>query len=336
MKRGTMSSRALQAQTVTPPDSAFWRVAATFMISLFLINASLYAQGTPASPPSVLLVPRPSSATPLTIEPGDVISIQIFNTPELSASHRVGPDGAISLPGTGEIKMTGLTPVQAGSAIEKTLRDDQIMLDPHVSVSVTEYTTEGVTVLGEVKNPGTYPLLGPQSLYNALAAAGGVTPHEGSTITVTHPSDPEHPRIIRVDTSQSAADQQFALVQPGDVVLVSKAGVIYVIGDVTHPGEFYISNSQPLRALNAVALAEGLKETAAASHASIIRSTGDGAETIPVDLSKVSKNKALDPVLEPSDILVVPRSGFKQFVNVALPGLSVAAANAAALALITH
>ena len=330
-----MRNRALQAQTVTPTDSAFWRVAATFMISLFLISAGLYAQGT-ASAPSVMLVPRPSSATPLTIEPGDVISVQIFNTPELSASHRVGPNGAISLPGTGEIKMTGLTPLQAGSAIEKTLRDDQIMLDPHVSVSVTEYTTEGITVLGEVKSPGTYPLLGPQSLYSALAAAGGVTPQEGSTITITHRSDPEHPRIIRVDTSQSSADQQFALVQPGDVVLVSKAGVIYVIGDVGHPGEYYIRNSQPLRVLNALALAEGLKQTAAASHASIIRSNGDGAETIPVDLTKVTKNKALDPVLEPSDILVVPQSGFKQFVSVALPGITGAAANAAALALISH
>jgi polysaccharide export outer membrane protein len=331
-----MRSPALQAQTVTTPDSAFWRVAATLMICLFMINAGLYAQGTAAPSPSVMLVPRPSSATPLTIEPGDVISVQVFNTPELSASHRVGPDGAISLPGTGEIKMTGLTPLQAGSAIEKTLRDDQIMLNPQVSVSVTEYTTEGITVLGEVKNPGTYPLLGQQSLYSALAAAGGVTPHEGSTITVTHRADPEHPRTIRVDTSQTSADQQFALVQPGDVVLVSKAGVIYVIGDVGHPGEYYISNGQPLRALNALALAEGLRETAAASHASIIRSNGDGAEIIPVDLTKVAKNKALDPFLEPSDILVVPRSGFKQFVNVALPGITGAAANAAALALISH
>ena len=257
MKRGTMSSRALQAQTVTPPDSAFWRVAATFMISLFLINASLYAQGTPASPPSGLLVPRPSSATPLTIEPGDVISIQIFNTPELSASHRVGPDGAISLPGTGEIKMTGLTPVQAGSAIEKTLRDDQIMLDPHVSVSVTEYTTEGVAVLGHVKSPGTYPLLGPQSLYSALAAAGGATPR-GIHYHGYPPVRPGTPKDHRVDTSQSSTDQQFALVLPGDVVLVSKAGVIYVIGDVGHPGEYFIRNSQPLRVLNAFALAEDL------------------------------------------------------------------------------
>jgi polysaccharide biosynthesis/export protein len=314
----------------------FWLVAAAFLISLFVINTGLYAQGTPASAPSVLLVPRPSSATPLTIESGDVISVQIFNTPELSANHRVGPDGGISLPGTGEIKMTGLTPLQAGSAIEKLLRDSQIMLDPHVSVTVTEYTTQGVTVLGEVKNPGTYPLLGPQSLLTALAAAGGVTPQEGSTITVTPRTDPEHPKTIRVDASGSAADQQFTLVQPGDVVLVSKAGAIYVIGDVAHPGEYFISNSRPLRALNAVALAEGLRETAAASHASIIRTNGDGAETIPVDLAKVAKNKAPDPVLEPSDILVVPRSGFKQFVSIALPGVTGAAANAAALALISH
>jgi polysaccharide export outer membrane protein len=336
-----MSSRAFQRLPETPQGPAFWRVAATVLISLFVVNAFVYAQGTAAqgtaaSTPSVRLVPRPASATPLTIESGDAISVQVFNTPELSANHRVGPEGEISLPGAGAIKVTGLTPLQAGSAIEKLLHDSQIMLDPHVSVTVTEYTTEGITVLGEVKSPGTYPLLGRQSLYTALAAAGGVTPHEGSTITINHRDDPEHPKIVRVDASGSATDQQLTLVQPGDIVLVSKAGAIYVIGDVAHPGEYFISNSQPLRALNAVALAEGLRDTAAASHASIIRTNGDGAETIPVNLAKVAKNEAPDPVLQPSDILVVPPSGFKEFMKIALPGVTGAAANAAALALISH
>jgi polysaccharide export outer membrane protein len=139
-----------------------------------------------------------------------------------------------------------------------------------------------------------------------------------------------------VDVSGSAANQQFTLVQPGDIVLVSTAGAIYVIGDVAHPGEYFISNNQPLRALNAVALAEGLRDSAAASHASIIRTNGDGAETIHVNLSKVAKNEAPDPVLQPSDILVVPSSGFKEFMKIALPGVTGAAANAAALALISH
>jgi polysaccharide export outer membrane protein len=301
-----------------------------------VVNCGLYAQSVAPPAPSVLLVPRPASTTPLTIESGDAINVQVFNTPELSANHRVGPEGEISLPGAGAIKVTGLTPLQAGSSIEKLLRDSQIMLDPHVSVTVTEYTTEGITVLGEVRNPGTYPLLGRQSLYSALAAAGGVTPREGSTITVTHRDDPEHPKTVRVDVSGSAANQQFTLVQPGDIVLVSTAGAIYVIGDVAHPGEYFISNNQPLRALNAVALAEGLRDSAAASHASIIRTNGDGAETIHVNLSKVAKNEAPDPVLQPSDILVVPSSGFKEFMKIALPGVTGAAANAAALALISH
>src|SRR5580698_2807635 len=198
-KRGTMYSRAPLRQTATPRPFAFWRIASVFLISLFVVNCGLYAQSVASPAPSVLLVPRPASTTPLTIESGDAINVQVFNTPELSAIHRVGPEGEISLPGAGAIKVTGLTPLQAGSSIEKLLRDSQIMLDPHVSVTVTEYTTEGITVLGEVRNPGTYPLLGRQSLYSALAAAGGVTPREGSTITVTHRDDPEHPKTVRVD-----------------------------------------------------------------------------------------------------------------------------------------
>lgn len=291
----------------------------------------------PAMPPApaARLLPRAIEATPLTIEPGDLINLQVFDTPEVSGNHRIGPSGAIDLPGTGEITLAGLTPLEGARLVETRLRDAQIMLDPHVSITVTEYTTAGITVLGEVKSPGTYSLLGPQSLYTALAAAGGVTSKEGPTITVAHRSDPSHPVVIRVNTPNYAPDQQAMVVQPGDTVLVSQARPIYVIGDVTHPGEYYINNGQPLRTLNVLALAQGLKDTAAASHASIIRTSATGVpETIPVNLTKVERNQAVDPVLEPSDILVVPRSGAKQFEIVALPGVVGAIANAAALALI--
>ena len=302
----------------------------------FMGGADLAAQQTPLSPPSqaARLIPRPIAATPLSIDAGDLIDVQVFNTPELSSAHRIGADGSIELPGTGAIKVAGLPPLEAGTLIEKRLRDAQIMLDPHVSVTVTEYTTEGITVLGEVKIPGTYPLLGQQSLYTALAAAGGVTPQEGATITVTHRATPSLPEVIRVRSSSYAADERLTLVQPGDVVFVSQAGAIYVIGDVEHPGQYFLSNGEPLRALNALALAQGLKESAAPNKASIIRRTDSGAETIPVDLRLIQKNEALDPVLEPSDILVVPRSGMKTFLNATLPGASSAVVNAAALALI--
>ena len=172
-EKGSMCRHAVKRRTA-PPDRAFWRVAATFLITC--------SQSMPFSMRRAPLLPLrpartdPASATPLTIDSGDVINVQIFNTPELSANHRVGSDGEITLPGAGAVKVAGFTPLQAGSAIEKLLRDTQIMLDPHVTVTVTEYTTEGITVLGEVRNPGTYPLLGTQSLNSALAAAGGVTP----------------------------------------------------------------------------------------------------------------------------------------------------------------
>ena len=314
------------------------RLGFVVCFGLLLGARALIAQQSPLTPPSqaARLIPRPIAATPLSIDAGDLVDVQVFNTPELSANHRVGADGSIELPGTSAIKVAGLTPIEAATLIENRLRDAQIMLEPHVSVTVTEYTTEGITVLGEVKLPGTYPLLGQQSLYTALAAAGGVTPQEGSTITVTHRANPGVPEVIRVRSSSYAADERLTLVQPGDVVFVSQAGAIFVVGDVEHPGQYFLSNGEPLRALNALALAQGLKESAAPKKASIIRRTNGGAETIPVDLRLISKNQALDPVLEPSGILVVPRSGVRTFLNATLPGASSAVVNAAALALIYH
>ena len=312
------------------------RIGLAVLLVASIAGVDVVAQQVPSSPPSqaARLIPRLIAATPLSIDAGDLIDVQVFNTPELSASHRIGADGSIELPGTGPIKIAGLTPLEAGTLIEKRLRDAQIMLEPQVSVTVTEYTTEGITVLGEVKMPGTYPLLGRQSLYTALAAAGGVTPQEGSTITVTHRADPSNPEVIRVRSSSYAADERLTLVQPGDVVFVSQAGAIYVVGDVERPGQYFLSNGEPIRALNALALAQGLKESAAPNKASIIRRTDTGAQTIPVDLKLIQKNEALDPVLEPSDILVVPRSGVKTFLNATLPSASSAVVNAAALALI--
>ena len=306
--------------------------------ALSVATLQCWAQRLPAAAPAPApvkqLIPRAAEGTPTSIESGDLLSVQVFDTPELSASHRVEPDGTIALPGSGTIHVAGLTPSAAGDAVAERLRSAQIMLHPQVSVTITEFTSAGISILGEVKLPGTYTLLGPQTLYTVLAAAGGVTPNQGSTITITHHSEPKTPVTLRIPDRAYNQQEATTVVYPGDTVYVSESGVIYVVGDVTRPGQYHLTNGQPLRALNAVALAEGMRTTAAMSHASIIRTTADGAETIHLDLGKIAKNEASDPVLEPADILVIPRSGAKEFFQLALPGVTGAAANAASLALI--
>ena len=286
--------------------------------------------------PTPRLNPLPSSSNNLQIGPGDLLDIQVFNTPELTAKHQVSQSGKIRIAGTGDIVVDGMTPLEAGAEIERRLQSAEVMLDPQVTVLVQDHAAREVSVLGQVNRPGTYLLQGWPSLASALGAAGGVTSKEGPTITITHRSNPSHPEVIRVEADRPAGSQAGLTLQASDVIFVSQAGVIYVVGDVGKPGEYYLSNGRPLRALEALALAEGLKQNARPEKAAIIRPTQTGADTIPVNLSRIQKNMATDTVLEPYDILVVPHSGLKEFTVATLPGLTGAAANAVALALVTR
>jgi polysaccharide export outer membrane protein len=274
-------------------------------------------------------------AAPLLIGAGDLLDVQVFNTPELSNKVRVDQDGNVVMPLAGTMKLAGDTPAEAARTVEDALRSAHIMLDPHVTVFVSEYATQGVTVLGEVKGPGTYSLFGAHSLSDALAAAGGLTVIVGPTLTITHPNDREHPIVVDINTPAFQQEQQRLSVDPGDTIVVSKAKMIYVVGDVGHPGAYYLEDGQAVTILRALAFASGVNVTAATTKASIIRPVGEnGAVTIPVDLKKIINNQTKDLTLQASDVLVVPRSGLKVFLQYALPGATSAVTSAASTALI--
>jgi polysaccharide export outer membrane protein len=288
------------------------------------MNATRTARTVDVAAPSVMR-----------LAPQDLIDLEVFNTPELSAkSLRVSQDGYIDLPVAGKLFVAGLTPIEADAAVAKLLKSAEIMLDPRVTILVTEYPTEGVSVLGEVNKPGTYLLLGKHSLYDALSQAGGITQREGATIVLTHQSDPTHAITIPVDSPNYSQQQRLTSIDPGDVVVVSRADSIFVIGDVNHAGEFPVVSGKQYGTLDAVALASGSTHTAKLEKASIVRDTGSGIVTIPVNLKKIAENKETDQVLLPGDVLVIPRSGVRQFLDYALPNATGALAGAVGAAII--
>ncbi len=292
-------------------------------LSLFGVEQVQHASFAHAQGGTLITRAQPGRAgnTSLLLSIGDLLDVEVFSTPELSAPKvRIGQDGSIVLPVVGAIHVAGLTPLEADAAIEKRLRDDQILLTPSVTVLVDDYATKGIDVLGEVKAPGIYTFLGSHSLYDALSAAGGVTALEGSTITISHPQDPQQPVVIRVSDPNFSAIQQTTVVQPGDVVEVSRADSVYVVGDVSHSGQFPIQYGRSITALDALSLA-GPNLTAKLTKASIVRKTeSGGALFIPIDLKKIEKTAALDPILQPDDVLVIPRSDAKAMLNVLIPG----------------
>ncbi|MGA2648263.1 MAG: polysaccharide biosynthesis/export family protein [Candidatus Sulfotelmatobacter sp.] len=267
-----------------------------------LAGDSMPAASVPFSPPAIHA---------LQISAGDLLDLNVFDTPELSAKLRVDEQGKVTLPVVGTVPVLGLTAEQAGQAIEARFRETDVLKDPHVSVTVLEFSTQGVTVLGEVKNPGVYPLLGAHGLLDLISAAGGETTGAGKDVTVTHRDDPDHPVIVKIESKPGSTAAFNVDVRPGDTIMVSHAGIVYVVGDVGKPGGFLIENNDRLTVLEAIALAQGTNRTASLNHAKLIRKTGGVRKEVPVPLKKILANKAEDELLADGDILFVPGSGPK-------------------------
>jgi polysaccharide biosynthesis transport protein len=278
------------------------------LLLVLLFNVRVAAQ-TAVQP--VTKAPSAPVAYALKISTGDLLDLKVFDTPDLSAKLRVDEHGNISLPLGGTIGVSGLTAEESASAIEKRLRDDKILKDPHISVTVLEYATQGIAVLGEVKNPGVYPLLGAHGLLDLISAAGGTTPNAGRTVTITHRDDADHPVIAKIDNGTANSSAYKVDVRPGDTIMVSHAGIVYVVGDVGKPGGFLLEKNDQLTVLQAVALAQGANRTASLNQAKLIRVVDSQRQEMPIPLKKILSNKAADEPLADGDILFVPSSGPK-------------------------
>jgi polysaccharide export outer membrane protein len=267
-----------------------------------------------AQPPETHPQRTAASNTPhaLLISSGDLLEVVVFDTPELSGRLRVNEIGEVTIPIAGAVRVSGMTAENAAATIENKLRGMDVLKDPHVSIFISEYATQGVTVTGEVKSPGSYALLGSHGLLEMISAAGGTTPGASRSVTVSHKSDPEHPEVLVLDTRPGSIPPSFDL-RPGDTIVVSKAEVAYVVGEIAKPGVFVIEGNDRLTLLQLVALAGGTRQFAAQDKAHLIRKTANGREDFIVPLKEILRGKAFDTPLKDGDILFVPTSGGKTF-----------------------
>jgi polysaccharide biosynthesis/export protein len=246
------------------------------------------------------------------IGPGDLIEVSVYGAPDYIKDVRVGSTGEITLPLAGTVKIGGLTPAKAEALIAKRLSDGNYFNDPRVSVLEKEFTTQGISVLGEVQKPGVYQLPGPRKLFDALSAAGGTTPRAGNTVSLLHRSDSQKAEVVTMSYDGKSSSENNIYVYPGDTVVVSKAGVVYVVGDVRLPGGFVMENSH-MTILQAYAMAQGAGPSAALDRAQLIRKAGPEShpqETL-ISLKNILSAKSPDLNLQPDDIVFVPTSGTK-------------------------
>jgi len=271
-------------------------------LASILLLAALSAGGQTSATAPVAAAPA------LKISAGDLLDITVFDTPELSSKVRVDHLGNINLPVGGELHVGDLIVEQAATAIEQRLLEKDIVKNPHVSVFILEYATQGVTVLGEVKTPGVYPVLGARTLYDFISAAGGTTATASNTAAIMRRAQPDKQEVVHLSNDPAKATAANIPIGPGDTILVPRAGIVYVVGDVGKPGGFLIDNTERLTVLQAVALAAGTNRTAALNGSKLIRKSVSGREEIPLPLKKILQNKSADLRLEDGDILFVPAS----------------------------
>jgi len=239
----------------------------------------------------------------------DLVAVSVYDAPELTRTVRVDADGTVHLPLLRKgVPAEGTMPADLERAIAEALKTEQILVDPIVKVTVVEYHSRPISVMGAVRKPLTFQAVGAVTLLDALARAEGLTQDAGTEIVVSQ-ADGVKRLLTRIPVKQliDAADPAVNLkLTGGEEVRVPEAGKIFVMGNVTKPGAFVVRESADSSVMRMVALAGGMLPYAA-KQAYVYRKDETGAKTeIVVELEKIMERKSPDIALHIDDILYVP------------------------------
>ena len=258
----------------------------------------------------------------------DTVLIHVLDIEEIGATaYPIDLRGNLDLPRIGVVHAAGLTADQ----LQEKLTDiyKEYLQNPVVSVSVAEFQSEPISILGAVGAPGIHQIKGRRTLFEVISEAGGLREDYGNTIMITRrmewgpiplpnaTTDPTGGYSVAEVSIRSVMNaqnpQENIEVKPYDVITVPKAEQVYVIGAVKKSGGFVLSEKSDLSALQALSLAEGLERSAGSSNAKILRVSAGSAtrQEIPIDLKKILEGKQPDVPLLANDILFIPTSAAK-------------------------
>ena len=198
------------------------------------------------------------------IAPDDLLAVSVYGAPELSRTVRVAGDGSIRLPMLRKkIDAEGLLPADLEDRIARAIENEEILVEPAVTVTIAQYHSRSISVAGSVKHPLTFPVSRPITVLEALTRAEGLSEDAGAEILVTRPGSQKdgRPEVERVpvrallDTPDSAWN---LTLNGGEELRVPPVGKVFVLGNVKKPGAFRIDDPFGMTVLKALAMAEGL------------------------------------------------------------------------------
>jgi polysaccharide biosynthesis/export protein len=260
-----------------------------------------------------------------TLQTDDELTIHSLVVKELAdKAFRIDSRGEVNFPLVGRLMLAGKTVSETEQLLISKLT--KYYLEPDLEVSAASIHTEPVSVIGAVGMPGIRPMKGKMTLMDALSASGGVRPDAGAIVVVTREAafgPIEYPGVRVTSSGESVAEVDIKrlldgqdphdnfLLKPHDVISIPPAELVYVQGNVKHPGGFPLGGKTGLSVVQALALAEGIDPRAAPQRAHILRHEGETKLLIPVNLKAILAGTAEDISLKPNDVLFVPNSNMK-------------------------
>lgn len=290
----TQLARAQFAEPVTPPTTA--------PAALTTDRRLLF----PASPDVQLAA-------------GDLVQVHVFEQPDYSPTVRVGVDGEILLPLVGAVQVKGQAIPAAQRLIAARLKEAGIYLDPQVTLQLLEGPSAVATVSGEAH--GLIPIVGSRRLLDVLSSAGGLPPTASHVITITRPGAAQ-PLVVDLGTDPLHSDFANIPIFPGDTIIVSRIGVVYVVGAFHQQGSIPLTQYSPLTLTQATALSGGIAFQGKYNDLHLIRTVGDKRSVVKLDIQRILYGKDPDPILQANDIVFLPDSTLKASIgNGSIPTL---------------
>lgn len=281
-------------------------------------SASAQFSGPAPKPSATLNVPLVATTDPAILYPGprdmhldvgDLVQVHIFGSADYNPTLRVSLDGSIQVPLGGVIPVVGLTLHQAADAIAQRLVSAGMYRDPQVTLQVIESPNQVITVTGE--SHGVITTNGGQKhLFEVLAAAGGFPATASHTVTIERPGV-DQPIVVDLGSDPAHSAQANIPVFPHDTIVVSRVGVVYLLGAFRNPGAIPLQQNTPLTLMQATALANGDLFEGKYDDLRIVRTFGLERRVVKVNISKVLNGTEPDPLLQPDDIVFLPTSAIK-------------------------
>ncbi len=234
---------------------------------------------------------------------GDIVKISVFDHPELQLTTQVDEQGQINFPLVGAIPVKGETAATAQKRIATALEKGGFLKNPQVNLTVQEYRSQQVSVLGQVKDPGKYILDTTSTVTDLIASAGGVLPSGADNIILIRKLPNGQTQRTPINTRSLYQDKGGAMdqqVQAGDVIFVPQAPVFYIYGEVQKPGSYRLEKNMSV--MQALSVGGGITSRGTQRGIQIKRRGEDG--------KPLSITTSLNDEVQPDDVIYVKESLF--------------------------